>query len=127
MGPGDSLSVPQSLVIAYLSNTLMKISRKLTVEIDGAKFHFEPQKLNDWATITKMGELDLEKQVDLVLEKLHAVEGVQFEDGEAVTLEMVKGKEVLPGAFYTKLAREWSKAIIKGITGEAEEGKSTAA
>lgn len=105
----------------------MKISRRLTVEIDGAKFYFEPQKLNDWATITKLGEMTVEQQIDLILTRLLGVEGLEYEDGEPITIETIKGKTELPGGFYTKLAREWSKKVIQSITGEAEEGKSTAA
>lgn len=103
----------------------MKIQRKLSVTVEGATFTFTPASLNDWATISKMGELGFDGQIDLVLSKLVAVDGVQFDDGVAIGLEDIKAKpEWIPGDFYTLLLKSWLEGVTAKIKGEADAGKA---
>lgn len=106
----------------------MKISSKLTIEIDGAKFIFEPQGLNVWTTIQNMKDLDLLGQIDVVLAKLVGIEGATLEDGTPLTAEHFKSKpDSIPADVYTRVFLAWIKNANRTLNGEAEEGKSTAA
>lgn len=104
----------------------MKISKNLVVEYEGAKFTFEAAGLNDWASIAKLGEVSIEQQVDIVLNKLQSAEGVEFEDGEVICLEEIKGK-TLPGDFYTTLMKKWLEGVTGKIKAEAETGNAETA
>ena len=107
----------------------MKISRTLKVTIDDATFLFEPAGLDYFVLIGQLSELEFEKQVDLCLAKLKAVEGLTFDDGEAIAAEDIKAKKPhIPGEVYTQLMAAWLKSVAGKIKRtEAEVGNGSTA
>jgi hypothetical protein len=104
----------------------MKIPSKLVVTQEGANFTFKPLMLDDWGLLVRARETgDPSTQFDLVIDKLLGVEGLTFDDGTPITLEDIKGKQVVPARFYRTLLDMWSGAVAARAQQEAEAGNES--
>jgi hypothetical protein len=101
----------------------MIIDNDLVVKIGDGVAVFEEPTLRDWAVMIDMNGKSLEEQADILLPKLKEISGFQYKDGTSVTIEDLRNKK-FSARFLLQLIQSWTKAIIDGLNGEAQEKKA---
>lgn len=98
----------------------MIIESDLTVKIGDGVAVFDEPTLRDWAVMIDMSGKTLEEQADILLPKLKELRGFEYKDGSPVTVEDMKNKK-FSAKFFFQLVQGWSRAIVEGLRGEAEQ------
>ena len=98
----------------------MIIDNDLTVKVGDGVAIFEEPTLRDWAVLVDMNNKTIEEQADILLPKLKELRGFEYRDGSQVTVEDLKNHK-FSAKFFLQLVQAWTKAIVAGIKGEAEE------
>lgn len=101
---------------------IMIIDSDLVVKVGDGVAIFEEPTLRDWAILVDMEKKTLEQQAELLLPKLKEIQGFNYKDGTAVTVEDIKNQK-FSAKFFLQLLTAWSRAVVEGIRGESEEKK----
>ncbi|NBT57611.1 hypothetical protein EBT16_02390 [bacterium] len=104
---------------AFRAKTMI-IDNDLTVQLGDGVAVFEEPTLRDWAIMVEMSGKSLEEQADILLPKLKELRGFEYKDGSPVTVDDLKNKK-FSAKFFVQLIQAWSKAIVSGLRGDAEE------
>lgn len=100
----------------------MRIDEDLVVTIGDGTLVFEEPSLRDWAVLTDLAGKSLEEQADILMPKIKAVQGFEYSDGTAVTLETLKEKK-FSARFFLSMVKGWTEAILAGMHSEAASKK----
>jgi hypothetical protein len=106
----------------FIGKWIMIIDSDLVVQVGDGTATFEEPSLRDWAVLVDMEKKTLDQQADLLLPKLKGVQGFYYKDGTPVTVEDVKNKK-FSAKFFLQLITAWTRAVVEGIRGGAEEKK----
>jgi hypothetical protein len=98
----------------------MIIDNDLTVNLGDGVAVFEEPTLRDWAIMVDMSNKTLEEQAEVLIPKIKELRGFEYKDGKPVTVEDLKNKK-FSAKFFLQLVRAWSKAIVEGLQGEANQ------
>jgi hypothetical protein len=97
----------------------MIIDNDLVVKIGDGVAIFDEPTLRDWAILVDLEKKSLEQQAEVLLPKLKDIQGFEYRDGTAVTLEDMQNRK-FSAKFFLQLIQAWTKAVIDGLRGESE-------
>lgn len=93
----------------------MALDDSVIVKIDGGEINMGSPALNDWVMFERMEKESIDKQAELLFSKVIHISNVRLKNGEEITLENVKQKEV-PVVFFFLLKNLWIKELVnKGL------------
>lgn len=102
---------------------MAKINYTVSLDVDGIKFTFRALSRKEWMVISN-NQLSDEDAKQTVFDRLVAIEGLQDEDGNPVSLEGFKAIiDDLPVWFVRKLSDGFIKKSV-GIEDDAEKKAS---